>query len=168
MKYPRTLAAAASLLLGTALVLGAPATPVAAKPSAANAPPAPLLRKPPGQVVAMRRLTEAQYRNTIADIFGPDVKVAGRFEPIVRPVHELIASGARASSLSPTGLERFDAMGRNIAAQVFDPAHRGQFVSCAPKDAAKADAKCAAQVLTPLGRYLFRRPLAHLREWSGL
>ena len=55
-------------------------------------------------------------------------------------------------------------MGRTIAAQVFSAAHRGQFVSCAPKDAAKADAKCAAQVLTPQGRYLFRRPLTRQEQ----
>src|SRR5690606_324771 len=58
----------------------------------AKAPPANTLSTPTGQIVAMRRLTEAQYRNTIADIFGPAIKVAGRFEPIVRPAHELIAS----------------------------------------------------------------------------
>lgn len=112
------------------------------------------------QVVAMRRLTEAQYRNSIADIFGPEIRVAGRFEPIVRPAHELIASGARESSVSPAGLEQFDAMARNIAAQVFDGTHRSQFVTCAPADPKAADPACAQQVLAPIGRYLFRRPLS--------
>lgn len=111
------------------------------------------------RIVAMRRLTEAQYRNSIADIFGPDIKVAGRFEPIVRPVHEMIARGARDAAISPAGFEQFDAMARVIAAQVFDEAHRGQFVPCAPAAADKADAACARQTLAPLGRYLFRRPL---------
>ena len=55
---------------------------------------------PEFRIVAMRRLTEAQYRNSIADIFGADIRVAGRFEPIVRPVHELIAHGARATQRS--------------------------------------------------------------------
>jgi hypothetical protein len=112
-----------------------------------------------GQVVAMRRLTEAQYRNAIADIFGPDITVAGRFEPIVRPVHELIAHGARDASISPAGFEQFDAMARGIAGQVFSAQHRAQFAPCAPADATKPDAGCAAKVLAPLGRYLFRRPL---------
>jgi len=164
MRHPRSLGLACTLLAGAALAFGTPGDQLAAKPAANTTPPAPLLAKPLGQVVAMRRLTETQYRNAIADIFGPDVKVAGRFEPIVRPVHELIASGARAASLSPTGIERFDAMGRGIAAQVFDDAHRTQFVPCAPKDPAKADAKCAAKVLTPLGRYLFRRPLTKAEQ----
>lgn len=107
----------------------------------------------------MRRLTEAQYRNSIADIFGPDIIVAGRFEPIVRPVHELIATGASASTISPAGLEQFDSMARNIAAQVFAPKMRPQFMTCAPRDEAAPDAVCAAKVLEPIGRYLFRRPL---------
>ena len=111
------------------------------------------------QIVAMRRITEAQYRNSIADIFGPDVRVAGRFEPIVRPVHELIASGAREASISPAGLEQFDAMARLVAGQLFDTAHRDQLVPCQPADAKQADAACASQVLAPIGRLLFRRPM---------
>ncbi|MCX7864891.1 MAG: DUF1592 domain-containing protein, partial [Novosphingobium sp.] len=113
----------------------------------------------PMRIVGMRRLTEAQYRNTIADVFGSDIRVAGRFEPIVRPAHELIARGAREASISPTGLESFDAMARIVAAQVFDESRRDQFVPCTPADPTKADAACADATLAPIGRYLFRRPL---------
>ena len=125
----------------------------------APAPSAQAATAPQFQIVAMRRISEAQYRNSIADIFGPDVRVAGRFEPVVRPVHELIASGAREASISPAGLEQFDAMARGVAAQVFDEAHRSQFAGCQPADATKADTDCAAKVLASLGRLLFRRPL---------
>jgi Protein of unknown function (DUF1588)/Protein of unknown function (DUF1592)/Protein of unknown function (DUF1595)/Protein of unknown function (DUF1587) len=113
----------------------------------------------PGQVVGMRRLTEAQYRNTIADIFGPDITVAGRFEPIIRPTHSLISAGASAASISPAGLEQFDSIARTIASQVFDEAHRAVFVKCTPQDPKQPDDKCAESVLLPLGRYAFRRPL---------
>ncbi len=109
-------------------------------------------------ITGMRRLTETQYRNSIADIFGPDIQIAGRFEPIVRPQHELIATGAASTTISPAGLEQFDAMARNIGAQVFDEAHRAAFMPCLPKDAAKFDDACAMSTLAPLGRYLFRRP----------
>ena len=44
------------------------------------------------QVPKFRRLTEAQYRATIADIFGPDIKVSGRFEPDLR-IGGLLAAG---------------------------------------------------------------------------
>ncbi len=111
------------------------------------------------RIVGLRRLTEAQYRNSIADIFGPDIRVAGRFEPIVRPAHELIASGAREAAISPSGLEQFDVMARGIAGQVFGEAHRAQFLPCKPVSEETADGKCAQTTLAPLGRLLFRRPL---------
>lgn len=124
------------------------------------------------RIVGLRRLTEAQYRNSIADIFGTDIRVAGRFEPIVRPAHELIASGASDASISPAGLEQFDAIGRGIAAQLFDETHRGQFAPCQPVSETRADEACAAKVLAPIGRALFRRPLtaseqAHFTALAG-
>jgi hypothetical protein len=154
-----------------ALALAAVAAPVAfalvsqgeaadKKSQAAEAPAGLVTTTADSQFVAMRRLTEKQYRNSIADILGPDIIVGGRFEPIVRPAHELIAAGARDASISPSGLEQFDAMARVIATQVFDEKHRAQFVPCAPADQAAADAQCASAALTPLGRLLFRRPLS--------
>jgi len=151
------IAAASALLLGSA-------GDASRRKDSASEPPANILAGETGQIVAMRRLTEAQYRNAIADIFGPDINVAGRFEPIVRPVHEMIASGARAAAISPAGLEQFDAMARIIAGQVFSEEKRGQFVACAPVDAARADPECARKVLTPLGRYVFRRPLTKAEQ----
>ena len=35
------------------------------------------------QVVGMRRLTENEYRNSIADILGKDIQVLGTFELIL-------------------------------------------------------------------------------------
>ena len=35
-----------------------------------------------GDVVSMRRLTEQEYRNSIADIFGKEIVVQGVFEPV--------------------------------------------------------------------------------------
>jgi hypothetical protein len=111
------------------------------------------------QVMGMRRITEAQYRNTIADIFGRDIKVAGRFEPIVRPAQHLLSTGANGAAVSPVGFEQFDALARGIAEQVFDEAHRDAFVQCTPRDAAKSDDKCTLKTLAAIGRYVLRRPL---------
>lgn len=150
------------------VALGIAALPLAAfawtsggstQAASVTAPPAPTLAAPLDNIVGLRRLTETQYRNTIADIFGPDIVVSGRFEPIVRPEHGLIAAGTRDSSITPTGLEQYDAIARSLAGQVFGEAHRGQFIRCTPADAKQADVACASAVLTPLGRYLFRRPL---------
>lgn len=150
------LAALPLALAGTAGSMAGNASGIAEARGAALAPSPNALGV---QIVALRRLTETQYRNAIADIFGPDVTVAGKFEPIVRPIHEMIASGAAEASISPAGFAQFDTIGRNVAAQVFGEKRRGQFVPCAPKDETQADADCAAATLTPLGRYLFRRPM---------
>ncbi len=146
--------AALALLAAGALGIGIAVMPTPGTATTAD------IGEPASQIVAMRRMTESQYRNSIADIFGTDIRVAGRFEPIVRPVHELIASGAREASISPSGLEQFDAIARVIAAQVFDEAHRDQFASCAPEHPAAANHPCAGSILTPIGRFLFRRPLS--------
>lgn len=115
-------------------------------------------------IVAMRRITEQQYRNIIADIFGADIKVAGRFEPIVRPQHQLIATGASGSTISPSGLEQFDAIARSVAAQVFAPSRRPQVMRCAPADPKAPDQECARRTLTPIARYLFRRPVTSAEQ----
>ncbi len=122
----------------------------------ACSPPEPKTEGAPRQ---LRRLTETQYRNSIADIFGADVKVAGRFEPIVRPRMELVAVGTSLAAISPAGFEQYDSMGRGIAEQVVDEAHRATLLPCAPKDAKAADADCARLIFTTIGRQLFRRPL---------
>jgi hypothetical protein len=160
MRFAKVLLALAALGTVSAGLTAAqgPAPAASSAPSSQSAP------APQFQIVAMRRMTEAQYRNSIADIFGADIRVSGRFEPIVRPVHELIASGAREAAISPAGLEQFDAMARGIAAQVFDDARRGQFTTC-------TDAPdCAKTTLAPLGKLLFRRPLTVGEEtfYAGL
>ena len=127
--------------------------------AASSTAPAAIISAQTHPITALRRLTEAQYRNAIADIFGTDVEVAGRFEPIVRPAHQLIATGALSASISPAGFEQFDAIGRAIAAQIFDTRHRATFIPCAPNDASQADDTCARATLAPIGRYLFRRPM---------
>lgn len=143
---------------GIAAVLALSAAAPVANPATAS-PAASSTAAQDLRIVGMRRLTEAQYRNSIADIFGPDIRVAGRFEPIVRPAHELIASGARSAAISPSGLEQFDAMSRDIARQVFDESRRAQFMPCQPATADAADPACATKMLAPLGELLFRRPL---------
>ncbi|MGB1876104.1 MAG: DUF1587 domain-containing protein, partial [Rhodospirillaceae bacterium] len=37
-----------------------------------------------GSEPQLRRLTEQQYRNTIRDVFGGNIVVAGRFDPLER------------------------------------------------------------------------------------
>ena len=85
----------------------------------------------------MYRLTEGQYRNTIADIFGPDIIAGGRFEPTSRRPHGLLAPGDYQIAVSPSGMEQFAAMARTIASQVVDekqPDDRGvKGADCKPR-----------------------------------
>ena len=104
------------------------------------------------------RLTRDQYLNSIADIFGPDIKVGGRFDPETR-VEGLLAIGSSEASISPAGAEQYLKMARDVASQVVDEAHREKLLSCKPKDAGQVDETCASQTLTKYGRLLFRRPL---------
>lgn len=105
-----------------------------------------------------RRLTPAQYQNVIAEVFGSDIDLGGRFEPELR-VDGLLAIGASHASIAATGLEQYDAMGRAVATQVFDAMHRDLMLPCKPKAIDKADDECARQFLKGAGELLYRRPL---------
>src|ERR1700761_1089265 len=65
-----------------------------------------------GGAPEMRRLTESQYRNIIADVFGDDIVVGGRFDPTTR-TNGLIAIGASAISITPSALARYDDLARS-------------------------------------------------------
>ncbi|MEP7209250.1 MAG: DUF1592 domain-containing protein [Alphaproteobacteria bacterium] len=108
--------------------------------------------------VAVRRITESQYRHTIADIFGPAVKINARFEPEKRE-DGLLAVGGRELSVTTGGLEQYFAMATSIADQTLDEKTRNATVGCKPADATRADAACARMFVQKYGERLFRRPL---------
>jgi hypothetical protein len=117
------------------------------------------LAAPPGPYLAgLRRLTESQYRNSIADIFGPNILVQGRFEPD-RRVGGLLAAGGTTLSITPSGFEGYAKMADGIARQVVDEKNRAKLISCTPKSVKAPDRVCAGQVLERYGMLLFRRPL---------
>lgn len=108
--------------------------------------------------IAMRRITAEQYRQTIADVFAPELQVTGRFEPDSRR-NGLLAVGTAWVSITPAGFEQYDAMARRIAARVLEPEQRKRFVPCLPADPATSDSKCAGAFVRRYGLRLFRRPL---------
>ena len=114
--------------------------------------------KSSGGPPTVRRITQEQYTAIIADIFGPDIKVQGRFDPDVRE-SGLLAIGTAHVSVTPGSLEQYDGIGRSIAAQVVDERHRAEFFPCQPAAATAPDDACAAQFLGEVGRQLYRRPL---------
>ena len=106
----------------------------------------------------LRRLTEDQYRQIVADVFGSDVKISGRFEPDLR-LNGLIAVGSSTVTITPTGIEQYDGIARAVAAQVVDEKHRDRLVPCKPAAATAADAACAEPFLARFGRLLLRHPV---------
>ena len=107
----------------------------------------------------LRLLTESEYRNSIADIFGPGIKVQGRFEP-ERRVGGLLAASTTILSVPAAGFEAYAKMADNVAIQVVDAKNRARLVACVPKSAKAPDDACASQFLSQYGRLLFRRSLA--------
>ncbi len=112
--------------------------------------------QPPSTAV-LRRITTAQYRNTIADIFGRDVVF-----PMLEQEPALLgyaSVGASSVGTSPVGVERYQAAATAVASTVFaTPSRRSRLAQCTPTKA--DDSGCAASILSRLGRSLYRRPLS--------
>lgn len=108
--------------------------------------------------VAMRRLSEAQFRAAIRDTFGEEIEVVSRFDPEVRHARLLAVGGAR-MSLTPAGFERTEALAQGIAEQVLAEEHLDRRPGCTPADRAMRDDGCAAEFIAAVGEKLFRRPL---------
>ena len=126
---------------------------------------------PPGQAVpikvALRRITETQYRHTIADVFGPEIEVKGRFEPEKRE-ERLLAIGNSRLSLTSSGFERYFALATSISDQVLGDKQRRASVPCKPSDPAQADDACARKFIESYGERLFRRPLTESETLARL
>ena len=108
--------------------------------------------------VAVRRITESQYRHAIADIFGPDIKINSRFEPERRD-DGLLAVGNSDLSLTSSGFEQYFALAASLAAQALSDSQAAAIVPCKPANPAGADDACARQFVAKYGELLLRRPL---------
>lgn len=112
----------------------------------------------PGGPTAFRRLNPSQYLRSIEDVFGPGLKIPGRFEPGLRE-EGLLAIGDGKAVVSSSGFEQYELRARVIASQVLAEDRRKQVLGCAPPAAAAFDQPCASQFFGKYGRLLLRRPL---------
>jgi hypothetical protein len=108
--------------------------------------------------VGVRRITESQYRHTIADIFGAEIKINSRFESEKRE-DGLLAIGNAELSLTSAGFEQYFALASSISEQALSQKRVETIVACKPADSAKPDEACARQFISSYGELLFRRPL---------
>ena len=106
----------------------------------------------------MRILTEAQYLNTLAHVFGPDVKTEPHFPP-ARRYDGLLALGTARAGVSGAQLELYQKAAVTVAGLIVDPERRGYVMTCKPASDKASDRACAGQFLGYTGRLLSRRPL---------
>jgi cytochrome c2 len=108
--------------------------------------------------MAVRRVTESQYRNIIRDTFGLGMQLNARFEPELRE-EGLQSIGNAQLSVTISGFEQYFALAKSVAAQVVDEKKRAELVSCVPADPKANDDACTRSVIERYGEGLFRRPL---------
>jgi hypothetical protein len=105
---------------------------------------------------AAQRLTVAQYRNAVKDLFG-DVVVPPALEPDVA-LDGLESVGASKSTISARGVEQYEAAAMSIGNQVIaNPKFLEQVLPCKPVSV--GDEACARTFATTFGRRAWRRPL---------
>lgn len=150
-----------SMETGVRLLMRATTTVITLLVVSACGPSEPAVEE--GATVTLRRLSEDQYRNSIADIFGKSVIVSGRFDPLER-VDGLLAVGASKATITPTALERYDALARSIAEQVVSEAHRDTLIPCQPRQLSVPDDACASDFFESAGAMIFRRPLTEIER----
>src|SRR5450631_2537121 len=109
---------------------------------AEDAVAAPTEPDPVGTPALIRRLTEPQYRATIADIFAPDIPIVGRFERGLR-VDGLLAVGTSQAGISSFSFEQYEISAQGVAAEVVSEGRRAKLVPCQPHSETSFDAACA-------------------------
>ena len=129
--------------------------------TAAPAAPASAFQEPANSATPrhLRLLTEAQYLNTLAYVFGTDVKVKSSFPP-PRRREGLLALGTATAGITAGQVELYQRAANGVAALVMRPERRIFLLSCTPKNETTADHACAKQFLAAKGRLLLRRPMA--------
>lgn len=151
----RSIGLAAAALCAVSVVAGYAYINLTSSTFAANAPPP-----------QMRRITESQYRNTIADVFSPDIRVVGRFEPELR-VEGLAAVGSSQVSISSSGYEHYHALAGRIADQLLEDGMWSAVLPCGEAGSGNFDEACAREIIETFGERLFRRQMdeASVDEW---
>jgi len=114
----------------------------------------------------LRLMTSDQYLNTLAYVFGPNVKPDARFAPLQR-TDGLLTVGTSIAGVTAGQMEVYQNTAASVAAQVVNPANRGFLISCKPQSDTARDDACAQIFLSKVSRLLFRRPLEENRldQW---
>lgn len=105
----------------------------------------------------LRKLTRAEYLDTLTDLLGPDVVLPAQLEPDAE-VGGLLSVGAGQAAISPLGVEQYETAAYALAGQVArDEALRERVVGCTPTEV--ADTACLEGFVRGFGRLAWRRAL---------
>lgn len=104
----------------------------------------------------LRRLTVAQYQNSVRDLLGP-VQLTVELEAD-EAINGFVEIGAASSTLSPSAVEKLEAAAFEAAEQALTKDKRATLVGCDPTTV--TDSKCTQAFVRKLGRRAFRRPLS--------
>ena len=106
----------------------------------------------------LRLMTQEQYLNTLAYVFGPDIKPETHFAPVQR-TDGLLANGTARAGVTDSQLELYQKTAALVAGLVVKPERRDFLIMCKPADEKAADKACAGKFLADIGRLLYRKPL---------
>jgi hypothetical protein len=107
---------------------------------------------------ALRRLTNDEYRNTIADLLGLPSPPAGALQP--EPLSLGFKNSAAVLTVSSTLAQQYEDLVASAIAQV-SPAQLATLAPCATPG---AEATCASNFIRSFGQLAFRRPLTAAEE----
>jgi hypothetical protein len=112
-----------------------------------------------GTPMSLRLLSQQQYLNTLAYVFGPNMQPSTRFAALPR-VDGLLASGAAMAGLTDTQLEMYQKTAAKVATQIIGEGSREYLVPCEPAATDAADPDCARAFVSQVAPLLYRRELS--------
>ena len=130
-------------------------TAAVSKDAAAPSSRAALVEPDGGAPKHLRILTSEQYLNTLAYVFGDDIRLQTDFAPLPR-ADGLLASGAALAGFTGGQIEQYYRTGTAAAGLAMDARRREFLINCKPADARAADRACATKFLGVVGRILYR------------
>jgi hypothetical protein len=147
------------LMLPIALLAISGAAAWAGEGSAAAAKPTRLSEpKDASSPLRVRLLSQEQYFNTLAYVFGPDIVPTAHFAAFAR-TDGLLADGAASVGVTAGQMQQFQRTAATVAQEVVSPERRNFLIPCTPRHEDAADKGCATRFLGSIGRLLWRRPL---------
>lgn len=105
---------------------------------------------------SVRRLTHAQYNNTVRDLLGSETRPADDFPP--EDYVDGFSNQISAQAASPILTEAYNGAARKLARAAFLAGDAHGLIPCEPSG--PADPACRDQFLRQFGRRAFRRPLS--------